>query len=138
MRRAAMTVCCLASLLGWLAQEPFRHAHGPEEGGVVHSHVVLEHDDHHDDDHHADDPHDDDHDRPSTPELEPSHDPGHHGVNVSFFCGQAPHPPVLIAEVGEAFRLIETPVRKGWVIEQPVRAHDPPSRLSSNPRSPPA
>ena len=123
MRRAATMAYCIACLLAWLMYEPFFHAHEAEEGGELHAHFDIEEEE--------------GHEHSGTPEFDhPVR--GHHGAETSVFAGETPAPPALLAEVDETLCLIDPPVLQGAVIEQPVRVHDPPARVSSRPRSPPA
>lgn len=122
MRRAATMAYCIACLLAWLMYEPFFHAHAAEEGGELHAHFDLE---------------EEGHEYAEGPEFDhPVH--GHHGTQTSAFAGETPAPPSPLAEVGETLYLIDKPVLRGTVIEHPVRVHDPPARVASSPRSPPA
>ena len=122
MPRAAAMTYCIASLLMWLIHEPFFHAHTAEEGGELHAHFDVE---------------EEAHEHEATPEFDhPSH--GHHGTETSAFTGQTVAPTALFAEAQQLFQLIDPPVLEGAVIAQPVRVHDPPARVSSSPRSPPA
>jgi hypothetical protein len=122
MRRAVTVAYCIACLLAWLMYEPFFHAHAAEEGGELHAHFDVE---------------EEGHEHSETPEFDHPVQ-GHHGRETSAFAGETPVPPSPLTEVGETLCLIDPPVLHGSVIEQPVRVHDPPRRLSSSPRSPPA
>jgi hypothetical protein len=125
MRRVATMAYCIACLLAWLMYEPFFHAHEAEDGGEIHAHFDLEvaEEDHHE--------------HSEGPEFDHPID-GHHGVDTSAFAGETPPPRVPLVEIGATFSLIDPLVLQGTVIEQPVRVHDPPARVSSSPRSPPA
>jgi hypothetical protein len=127
MRRALTMAYCIASLLAWLMYEPFFHAHAAEDGGELHAHFDVE--EHHDEE--------EGHEHSGAPEFDPPVR-AHHGVETSAFAGENPPSPALFIEVGETLCLIDPPVLQGSVVEQPVRVHDPPSRVASSPRSPPA
>jgi len=123
MRRAATMAYCIACLLAWLVYEPFFHAHAAQDGGELHAHFDLDEEE--------------GHEHPGGPEFDhPVY--GHHGVDTSAFAGETPPPPAPLIEVGETLCLIDPPVLQGSVIAQPVRVHDPPARVASSPRSPPA
>jgi hypothetical protein len=128
--RLFATTYCVISLLISLVGSPFVHfhdanddSHGESYSAQLHSHLFQE----------------SAHRTESETEtgLEEPHRT-HQGNSLSLFVGQVPSAFVIFAEVEDAPTFV-TPIHlRGFVLEQPVRVHDPPGRRNSNPRSPPA
>ena len=62
----------------------------------------------------------------------------HHGVGVTVLAASGRKAQVMVAEVQSSKVIFEPAILIGHEIVVTVRAHDPPARRSSNPRSPPA
>ena len=120
--RLAQTVYCILSLAAGLVYAPFFHVH-EDEHSELHTHFDAPE--------HRDDDHSDD------VAVEDS-EQEHQGTFVSVFVAQTPEPDGFLIIAPQPHSVI--PVRRlhGFVVEQTVRAHDPPRFGPSNPRSPPA
>ena len=81
-------------------------------------------------------------------EWEPDHDSSvpmieqdahhHHGVGVTVIAASGRKTQAMVAEVQSSKVIFEPAILTGHEIVVTVRAHDPPARRNSNPRSPPA
>ena len=123
MRRVATSVYCIGCLLAWLLHAPVLHAHTAEDGGMVHAHF-----DNLEVEHHA---------HPDLPAFDHP-DADHHGIEATVFFERIMPSTVLFGEIGDSVRLADPTDREGAVFDKPMRGRDPPLRLSSSPRSPPA
>ena len=60
-----------------------------------------------------------------------------HGIAVSVIAGSARKTQIVVADLQSSNVIFEPSVLAGFGVDEPVRAHDPPSRPNSSPRSPP-
>ena len=63
----------------------------------------------------------------------------HHdrGIAVSVIAGSGRKTQIVVAELQSSNVVFEPSALAGFDVDEPVRAHDPPSRRNSSPRSPP-
>jgi len=63
----------------------------------------------------------------------------HHdrGIAVTVIAGSGRKAPAVVAELQSSNLVFEPSILAGFGVDEPVRAHDPPSRRNSSPRSPP-
>ena len=131
--RLAQTVYCILALVAGLVYAPFFHVHDDEhedEHAELHTHFDASAERARHDDHVRHDDHDD------AVAIEDA-EQEHHGKAISVFVAQTPEPDGLLIVAPQPHSLIPLRVLHGFVVEQPVRAHDPPRFGPSNPRSPP-
>jgi len=69
--------------------------------------------------------------------IENGHHP-HKGIAVTVIAGSGRKTQTIIAELQSTHVILEPSILTGFGVEVPVRAHDPPTRRNSGPRSPPA
>ncbi len=62
----------------------------------------------------------------------------HHGIDVTVIAGGGRKVQAIVAELQSSTVILEPSILTGFGVEVPVRAHDPPARRNSSPRSPPA
>ena len=124
--RVAATIYCILSVVAGLVYAPFFHVHY-DHHAELHAHL-----DHHQE--HVEPHHDDDAEAAA---IEAT-DEEHHGTVVSVFVAQTPKVATSLTEIQETQVAAPAMTLIGFVVEQPVRAHDPPHLRISNPRSPPA
>jgi hypothetical protein len=60
-----------------------------------------------------------------------------HGIAVTVIVSSGRKAQSVVAELQSSNLIIEPSVLAGFGVDEPVRAHDPPSRRNSSPRSPP-
>ena len=60
-----------------------------------------------------------------------------HGVDVTFIVANERKVQPMVAEIQSANLIFAPAVRTGYGVHVSVRAHDPPARWNSTPRSPP-
>ena len=60
-----------------------------------------------------------------------------HGFAVTVIAGSGRRTQTVVAVVHSSNVIFEPTILTGFGVEAPVRAHDPPARLNSSPRSPP-
>jgi len=63
----------------------------------------------------------------------------HHdrGIAVSVVAGSGRKTQIVVTELQSSNSIFDPSVLAGFGVDEPVRAHDPPSRRNSSPRSPP-
>jgi hypothetical protein len=125
MRPATGLLGIIAILMG-LWTSPFFHIHEVDDPGV-HDHLAMLHS----------------HFYENLPEHDSSgptienglhHD---HGIAVTVISGSGRKTQAVIAETEAANVIFEPSILAGFGVDEPVRAHDPPARRNSSPRSPP-
>jgi|GEM_PF-3461383 hypothetical protein len=60
-----------------------------------------------------------------------------HGTAVTVLAGSGRRTQTVVAVVHSSRVIFDPSILTGFGVDAPVRAHDPPARLSSSPRSPP-
>jgi hypothetical protein len=60
-----------------------------------------------------------------------------HGIAVTVIAGSGRRTQTVVAVVHSSNVIFEPSILTGFGVVAPVRAHDPPARLNSSPRSPP-
>jgi hypothetical protein len=60
-----------------------------------------------------------------------------HGIAVTVIAGSGRRTQTVVAVVHSSNVIFEPSILTGFGVATPVRAHDPPARLNSSPRSPP-
>lgn len=129
--RAAKVFVSIVSVLFGLLIGPFFHVHVENDDShdhdhaahlaTLHAHFVEEVSEH----------------ESQGPEIEDAH-AHHHGTEVTVTAAGARRIQTIAVEIQATKWIVAVPVLPGHGIEVPVRAHDPPARRNSNPRSPPA
>jgi hypothetical protein len=60
-----------------------------------------------------------------------------HGISVTVIAGSGRKVQTVVAELQTSNVIFEPSILTGFGVDVPVRAHDPPARRNSSPRSPP-
>jgi hypothetical protein len=60
-----------------------------------------------------------------------------HGIAVTVIAGRGRKVQTVVVELQSSNMVFEPSILTGFGVDVPVRAHDPPTRRSSSPRSPP-